>query len=147
MSTNPFGMGSNGVPKPSTSFNAQLEVEQQAFTASVDGIVQWWKTTRQSHVQRPYSAKTVAALRGTQLGPCVANQAALKLWQMLQDHRRDGTAEMTFGATDPVGVSQMAKYMRTVYLSGGLSGFSENNYPGMDHADYVSISLGEVKIC
>ncbi|CAK7232785.1 hypothetical protein SCUCBS95973_008374 [Sporothrix curviconia] len=30
----------------------------------------------------------------------------------------------------------MAKYMRTVYVSGGLSGFSENNYPGMDHADY-----------
>ncbi|CAG9949540.1 unnamed protein product, partial [Clonostachys rosea f. rosea IK726] len=50
---------------------------------------------------------------------------------------RKGTAELTFGATDPVAVSQMAKHMRTVYVSGGLSGFSENNYPGMDHADYA----------
>lgn len=56
---------------------------------------------------------------------------------MLHKHRDAGTAEMTFGVTDPIAQSQMAKFMRTVYLSGGLSGFSENNYPGMDHADYV----------
>lgn len=115
--------------------------ERQSFDDAVRSIEEWWKTPRQQHVKRTYSAKTVAALRGSQLLPCVSSPAALKLWDMLCEHRRSGTAELTFGATDPVAVSQMAKYMRTVYISGGLSGFSENSYPGMDHADYVSLAL------
>lgn len=118
--------------------NAALEAEQKAFDDTVRAVEEWWKTPRQQHVKRPYTAKTVAALRGSETLPCVSSKAALKLWDMLRKHRENGTAELTFGATDPVAVSQMAKYMRTVYVSGGLSGFSENNYPGMDHADYVS---------
>ena len=115
-----------------------LEAEQTAFDDTVRAIEAWWRTPKQQHIKRPYSAKTIAALRGSQTVPCISNPAALKLWDMLCEHRRSGTAEMTFGATDPVAVSQMAKHMRTVYVSGGLSGFSENSYPGMDHADYVS---------
>ncbi|CAG9938541.1 unnamed protein product [Clonostachys rosea f. rosea IK726] len=116
--------------------NNVLEAEQKSFDDSVRAIEEWWKTPRQQHIKRPYSAKTIAALRGSETLPCVSSAAALKLWDMLREHRAKGTAELTFGATDPVAVSQMAKHMRTVYVSGGLSGFSENNYPGMDHADY-----------
>lgn len=115
-----------------------LDAEQKSFDDTVRAIEEWWKTPRQQHVTRPWSARTVAALRGSQMLPVVSSPAALKLWDQLLEHRKNGTSELTFGATDPVGVSQMAKYMRTVYVSGGLSGFSENSYPGMDHADYVS---------
>lgn len=118
----------------------KLVAEQQSFESTISAIEDWWKTPRQGHVKRPYSARTVAALRGTITLPCVANAPALKLWDLLRQHRANGTTELTFGATDPIAVSQMAKHMRTVYVSGGLSGFSENNYPGMDHADYVSTS-------
>ncbi|KJR84289.1 isocitrate lyase [Sporothrix schenckii 1099-18] len=118
---------------PSTE---SLEAEQASFDATVRDIEAWWATPRQQHVQRPWTARTVAALRGSQTLPCVSSPAALKLWALLKDHHKNKTSELTFGATDPVGVSQMAKYMRTVYVSGGLSGFSENAYPGMDHADY-----------
>ena len=114
-----------------------LDEEEAAFKAEVAKIEEWWQTPRQKHLVRPYSSRTIAALRNTEPIPCLSSAAALKLWDMLHEHRKAGTAEMTFGATDPIAVSQMAKYMRTVYLSGGLSGFSENNYPGMDHADYV----------
>ncbi|CAK7204222.1 hypothetical protein SEUCBS139899_006976 [Sporothrix eucalyptigena] len=113
-----------------------LEAEQASFDATVRVVQEWWKTPRQAHVKRPWSAETVAALRGSETLPVVSNPAALKLWDLLREHHKNGTAELTFGVTDPVGLSQMAKYMRTVYVSGGLSGFSENNYPGMDHADY-----------
>ncbi|OKL55534.1 hypothetical protein UA08_09191 [Talaromyces atroroseus] len=113
-----------------------LTKEQQLFDQEVTRIENWWNTPRQAGIQRPWTASTIAALRNTEPLPCHVNPFALKLWDLLHEHRSRGTAEMTFGATDPVAVSQMAKYMKTVYVSGGLSGFSENNYPGMDHADY-----------
>lgn len=121
------------MPIPSTE---TLEAEQASFDATIRDIEAWWQTPRQQHLKRPWTARTVAALRGSQTLPCVSSPAALKLWDMLKEHHKNKTSELTFGATDPVGVSQMAKYMRTVYVSGGLSGFSENSYPGMDHADY-----------
>lgn len=43
---------------------------------------------------------------------------------------------MTFGVTDPIVASQMAKYQQTLYVSGALCGFSEVAEAGMDHADY-----------
>ncbi|CAK7213036.1 hypothetical protein SBRCBS47491_001666 [Sporothrix bragantina] len=113
-----------------------LEAEQASFDATVRAVKEWWKTPRQQHLTRPWTAETVAALRGSETLPVVSSPAALKLWDMLREHHKNGTSELTFGVTDPIGLSQMAKYMRTVYVSGGLSGFSENNYPGMDHADY-----------
>lgn len=61
---------------------------------------------------------------------------AVKLWNQLHEHNKNGTAELTFGTTDPVAVSQMAKHQQTVYVSGALCGFSEVSQPGMDHCDY-----------
>jgi isocitrate lyase len=61
---------------------------------------------------------------------------AIKLWNQLHEHNKNGTTELTFGTTDPTVVSQMAKHQQTVYVSGALCGFSEVAIPGMDHADY-----------
>jgi isocitrate lyase len=86
---------------------------------------------------RPYNARTIAALRSSLPAPSTASPVqGLKLWNQLTTHNKNGTTELTFGTTDPVAVSQMAKHQETVYVSGALCGFSEVALPGMDHADY-----------
>lgn len=88
-------------------------------------------------MDRPYSAQTIAALRTSIPAPSEASSIqGLKLWNQLQEHNKNGTCELTFGTTDPVAVSQMAKHQQSVYVSGALCGFSEVALPGMDHADY-----------
>ena len=61
---------------------------------------------------------------------------ALKLWELLNERRVNGTHEMTFGVTGPIIASQMAKYQQTLYVSGALCRFSEVSEPGMDCCDY-----------
>lgn len=68
--------------------------------------------------------------------PTASSIQALKLWDQLHEHNKNGTTELTFGTTEPTIVSQMAKHHQTVYVSGALCGFSEVAIPGMDHADY-----------
>lgn len=86
---------------------------------------------------RPYNARTIAALRNSIPAPSTASSTqGVKLWNQLRTHNENGTCELTFGTTDPVAVSQMAKHQQTVYVSGALCGFSEVALPGMDHADY-----------
>lgn len=86
---------------------------------------------------RPYDAKTIAALRtSVDATSSLSSTQALKLWNQLHEHNKNGTTELTFGTTDPTVVSQMAKHQQTVYASGALCGFSEVAIPGMDHADY-----------
>jgi isocitrate lyase len=85
---------------------------------------------------RPYSAARIASLRGLLLQKYPSSDMALKLWTRLNAHRVNGTHEMTFGVTDPIIASQMAKYQETLYVSGALCGFSEVSEPGMDCCDY-----------
>ncbi|RDW80360.1 isocitrate lyase-4 [Coleophoma crateriformis] len=110
--------------------------EQLAFEATVKEIEEWWQTPRQSHIKRPYSAQRVASLRPSLPTKYASSEQALKLWKQLNEHLKNGTHEMTFGTTEPTIVSQMAKHLQTVYVSGALCGFSEVAEPGMDHADY-----------
>lgn len=92
---------------------------------------------RTDFFHRPYDARTIAALRNSiDATPPASSTQAVKLWNQLHEHNKNGTAELTFGTTDPTVVSQMAKYQQTVYVSGALCGFSEVAIPGMDHADY-----------
>ncbi|KAF4341706.1 mitochondrial 2-methylisocitrate lyase [Fusarium beomiforme] len=117
--------------------NISLDDEQQAFEADVIAIEKQWNSSRQAHLKRPYSARDIAALRNSiDATPPLSSAQAIKLWNQLRDHHKNGTAELTFGTTDPTVVSQMAKTQQTVYVSGALCGFSEVAIPGMDHADY-----------
>lgn len=68
----------------------------------------------------------------------------LKLWKQLNEHRVNGTHEMTFGVTDPIIASQMAKHQQTLYVSGALCGFSEVSEPGMDCCDYPMDTVPKV---
>merc|ERR1719345_710140 len=56
----------------------------------------------------------------------------------MRDHQANGTCSHTFGSLDPVQVTQMAKYLSTVYVSGWQSSStaSTSNEPGPDVADY-----------
>merc|ERR1719236_222720 len=61
-----------------------------------------------------------------------------KLYAMCRDNQAKGQCSHTFGALDTVQVTQMAKYLSTVYVSGWQSSStaSTSNEPGPDIADY-----------
>merc|ERR1712172_126632 len=60
------------------------------------------------------------------------------LYKMLREHQKNGTCSHTFGALDPVQVTQMAPFLTSVYVSGWQSSStaSTSNEPGPDVADY-----------
>lgn len=47
----------------------------------------------------PYSAERIASLRGLLPQSYASSDMALKLWKQLNEHRDNGTYEMTFGVT------------------------------------------------
>merc|ERR1719329_1871017 len=65
-------------------------------------------------------------------------QVSSKLYDMMREHKKNGTCSHTFGALDTVQVVQMAKYLTSVYVSGWQSSStaSTSNEPGPDVADY-----------
>ncbi|CAJ1444672.1 unnamed protein product [Effrenium voratum] len=93
---------------------------------------------RFKHTTRPYKVEDVVKLQGTV--PLQFNGARIsdKLYKMLREHQAKGTCSHTFGALDTVQVTQMAKYLTSVYVSGWQcsSTASTSNEPGPDVADY-----------
>jgi isocitrate lyase len=63
-----------------------------------------------------------------------------KLYAMLKEAQTAGSFLPTFGALDPVQITQMAKHLKTIYVSGWQcsSTASTSNDPGPDFADYPS---------
>ncbi|KAI0017116.1 isocitrate lyase [Xylariomycetidae sp. FL0641] len=120
-----------------TSKWADTKEESEAFAAEVREIEEWWQSDRQKHIQRPYSAKSIAALRNIGFKIDYPSSAqGRKLWKILNEHNEKGTYELTFGTTEPLIAKEMAKYMQTIYVSGALCGLSQAAWPGEDHADY-----------
>ncbi|KAJ3035303.1 isocitrate lyase 1 [Rhizophlyctis rosea] len=118
--------------------SALVAEEQRQFQADVDAVKKWWKSDRFRLVHRPYAAEDVVAKRGTLHIEYPSNAQAKKLWKILQTHKAAKTAAYTYGALDPVQITQMAKYLETVYVSGWQSSStaSTSNEPGPDLADY-----------
>ncbi|TFL01861.1 isocitrate lyase icl [Pterulicium gracile] len=114
--------------------------ERAAFQAEVAATEQWFKTPRFAKVKRPYTAAQVVAKRGTIPIQYPSGIQGKKLFKLLENHAKNGTPSHTYGALDPVQVSQMAKYLETVYVSGWQSSStaSSSNEPGPDLADYPS---------
>ncbi|TFY61279.1 hypothetical protein EVJ58_g4609 [Rhodofomes roseus] len=117
-----------------------MTTERAAFQAEVARVEQWWKDSRFSRVKRPYTAAQVVSKRGTLPISYPSDVLAKKLWASLSEHYKNGTPSHTYGALDPVQVTQMAKYLETVYVSGWQSSStaSSSNEPGPDLADYPS---------
>ncbi|KAK5125368.1 hypothetical protein LTR85_000477 [Meristemomyces frigidus] len=111
--------------------------EADAFEAEAAAIEEWWQTDRQKHIKRPYSAKSIAALRNVGFKIEYPSSAmGRKLWRILNEHNSNGTYELTFGTTEPMIAKEMAKHLQTIYVSGALCGLSQAAWPGADHADY-----------
>ncbi|KAH8556274.1 isocitrate lyase [Umbelopsis sp. PMI_123] len=115
-----------------------LQQEEREFQQQVDQLKQWWASPRFRLVKRPYTAEAIVSKRGTLQIDYPSNAQAKKLWTLLQNHKKNGTASHTFGALDPVQVTQMAPHLETVYVSGWQSSStaSSSNEPGPDLADY-----------
>lgn len=112
--------------------------EQQRFNNEVNEIKKWWSSPRWKNTKRVYSPEDIASRRGTIKVPQASSQQADKLYKMLQEHEKNHTASFTYGALDPVQVTQMAKYLDSVYVSGWQSSStaSTSNEPSPDLADY-----------
>ncbi|KAI9140477.1 isocitrate lyase, partial [Paraphysoderma sedebokerense] len=111
---------------------------ERRFQQEVDEVKRWWKSDRYRLITRPYTAEDVVSKRGTLKQTYPSDAQAKKLWKLLQQHKKNGTASHTFGCLDPIQVAQMAKYIETVYVSGWQcsSTASSSNEPGPDLADY-----------
>ncbi|KAG5357963.1 Isocitrate lyase [Yarrowia sp. B02] len=112
--------------------------EQQRFNNEVQEIKKWWSSPRWKHTKRVYSPEDIASRRGTIKVPQASSQQADKLFKLLQEHEKNHTASFTYGALDPVQVTQMAKYLDSIYVSGWQSSStaSTSNEPSPDLADY-----------
>ncbi|RKP01612.1 hypothetical protein CXG81DRAFT_11748 [Caulochytrium protostelioides] len=116
-----------------------LDEEQRRFDAQVEAVKQWWKSPRFALVKRPYTAEdVVVGKRGSMPIQYPSDAQAKKLWKLLLTHKANRTASHTYGCLDPIMVTQMAKYLETVYVSGWQcsSTASTSNEPGPDLADY-----------
>ncbi|SCU85985.1 LADA_0D11386g1_1 [Lachancea dasiensis] len=115
----------------------QLQSELERQTRDIE---EWWSQPRWRRTKRIYSARDIAARRGTLALETnnVSSLMAQKLYRLLAAHHERRTASRTFGALDPVHVTQMARFLETVYVSGWQcsSTASTSNEPGPDLADY-----------
>ena len=73
-------------------------------------------------------------------GTSFSSQQSDKLYRLLKQLHSKGGYSHTFGALDPVQVTQMAPHLSSIYVSGWQcsSTASTTNEPGPDFADYPS---------
>ena len=112
--------------------------EDANFDARCAEMTTWMNSDRFKHTTRPYGAADVIKLQGSFPLQFTGARMSAKLYAMMRDHQAKGTCSHTFGSLDPVQVTQMAKYLSTVYVSGWQSSStaSTSNEPGPDVADY-----------
>ena len=124
---------SGGIDMRATSGN-----EDADFEARCKEMQAWMSSDRFKYTTRPYKVQDVVKLQGTLPLHFTSAKISTKLYNMLREHQAKGTCSHTFGALDTVQVTQMAKYLTSVYVSGWQcsSTASTSNEPGPDVADY-----------
>lgn len=112
--------------------------EEQYYQDQIKQIDSWWKDDRWSKTTRIYKPEHVASKRGSIQPSYLGNEMSKKLYQLLKNHDANKTCSFTFGALDPIHITQMLKYLDTIYVSGWQcsSTASSSNEPGPDLADY-----------
>ncbi|KAI9735870.1 MAG: isocitrate lyase 1 [Cirrosporium novae-zelandiae] len=115
-----------------------LEDEDQKYAADVQAVKQWWSDSRWRHTKRPFTAEQIVAKRGNLKIEYPSNVQSKKLWQIIEGRFSNQDASFTYGCLDPTMVTQMAKYLDTVYVSGWQcsSTASSTDEPSPDLADY-----------
>lgn len=115
-----------------------IKAEEEQFRREVEATKKWWSQPRWRKTKRIYPAEEIVAKRGTIKLNLPSGQQSDKLYALLENHWKNKTASFTYGALDPVQVTQMAPYLDTVYVSGWQSSStaSTSNEPSPDLADY-----------
>ncbi|KAF4509530.1 hypothetical protein G6O67_003699 [Ophiocordyceps sinensis] len=112
--------------------------EDALFAQEVDQVKAWWRDARWRHTRRPFTAEQIVSKRGSLKIEYASNAQAKKLWRILEHRFQNKDASYTYGCLEPTMVTQMAKYLDTVYVSGWQSSStaSASDEPGPDLADY-----------
>jgi len=82
-------------------------------------------------------------------GVSFSSQQSDKLYSLLKQLHAKGGYSHTFGALDPVQVTQMAPHLSSIYVSGWQcsSTASSTNEPGPDFADYPMNTVRTTYFC
>ncbi|KAF2271772.1 isocitrate lyase and phosphorylmutase [Westerdykella ornata] len=117
---------------------SNIDAEEQRYRQEVEEVKKWWTDSRWRYTRRPFTAEEIVAKRGNLKIQYPSNAQSKKLWKIVEERFKNGDASFTYGCLDPVMVTQMAKYLDTVYVSGWQcsSTASTTDEPGPDLADY-----------
>jgi len=112
--------------------------EDELFAQEVAEVKKWWSGERWRYTKRPFTAEQIVSKRGHLKIEYASNAQAKKLWRILEGRFQSKDASYTYGCLEPTMVTQMAKYLDTVYVSGWQSSStaSASDEPGPDLADY-----------
>ncbi|KAH8670858.1 isocitrate lyase family protein [Xylariales sp. PMI_506] len=120
--------------------NAAIDpnLEDELFSKEVEAVKQWWSDPRWRYTKRPFTAEQIVSKRGHLKIEYASNTQSKKLWKILEGRFQSRDASYTYGCLEPTMVTQMAKYLDTVYVSGWQSSStaSSSDEPGPDLADY-----------
>ncbi|KAK4042707.1 isocitrate lyase [Parachaetomium inaequale] len=113
-------------------------LEDELYAREVDEVKRWWTEPRWRHTKRPFTAEQIVNKRGNLKIEYASNAQSKKLWNILEKRFQTKDASYTYGCLEPTAVTQMAKYLDTVYVSGWQSSStaSASDEPGPDLADY-----------
>ncbi|KAK8245469.1 isocitrate lyase [Phyllosticta capitalensis] len=117
---------------------ASIDEEDRAYQQEVQAVKQWWTDSRWRYTKRTFTAEQIVSKRGNLKIQYPSNEQSKKVWRTLEARFKNKDASFTYGCLDPVMVTQMAKYIDTVYVSGWQcsSTASSTDEPGPDLADY-----------
>jgi len=127
-------MAANKMANPAVD----LAKEEQQYIDEVAAVKKWWSDSRWRYTKRPFTAEQIVAKRGNLKIEYPSNVQSKKLWKILEGRFKNGDASYTYGCLEPTMLTQMAKYLDTVYVSGWQSSStaSASDEPGPDLADY-----------
>ncbi|CAF9917770.1 MAG: isocitrate lyase 1 [Gomphillus americanus] len=112
--------------------------EDQQYANDVAAVKKWWTDSRWRYTKRPYTAEDVVAKRGNLKIEYPSNVQSKKLWKLMESRFQDRDASFTYGCMEPTALTQMCKYLDTIYVSGWQSSStaSSTDEPSPDLADY-----------
>ncbi|TDH73098.1 hypothetical protein CCR75_004727 [Bremia lactucae] len=112
--------------------------EENEYMQRIKQTEAFLRSERFQYIKRPYGAADVVKLQGTIPASNAGVAMSRKLYKMLRELHDAKKTSHTFGALDTIQVTQMAKHLTSVYVSGWQSSStaSTSNEPGPDVADY-----------
>lgn len=122
---------------------AGAEDEERLFLEDVEAVKQWWTDPRWRYTRRQYTAEQIVSKRGSLHVDFPSNVMSKKLWGILESRYQSQDASFTYGCLEPTMLTQMAKFLDTVYVSGWQSSStaSSSDEPGPDLADYPMVTM------